>query len=1502
MLTDASLTNILVVSGVSQIRYRVYHQRCNKADIIHHLKNTPLSSSHLLLKAYSELLGTSIPVTWRIVQENDRNPDKDVLLELWVFWFDDSHTGKVDSNESLRELDEAKVGSFTWENAYSKLQSPTVSPVTNSVQSDTATPVRVSTEYKMFIKSLRNLVDIQMKIQGAVPLGEFYIFPNKDELNSMIREESADTQIISSLCCTYNVYLANTNLLFQPNTRRIRLKSILSQPNKTRGKRAIISPSGESVVIASDHYQLSKQTEEDVLRQWSHLLDIPSTVLTGHDAFKAGYRPFLTAIKSTENNAVFYYPTILIFLSSDTKLSPVDMAGTHGLFKYNQGFSENLGDKWYRSAWKEKSLWNFMCPKEGAIHSVLDMLSQESSAVNQASFLQKAMHETHTQSPMTTTSMATPASTHLPRTDASTPSYDDPETRAKNPPQLSLAEFALAHFSLETHPEDIPDFPSYGTLVDPATPVPPTPAAVPVEPVRTETAPDQTSYPPPIDPFGLVHGVDEMLLDMPDRWNDDTMNDLENFDLGVTEEDFDFFETEPVLVKDELFINEAPLMLMETDELEGFDVLDKEVAMIEPAPILPDLFPPDRPSKPRDLFIPPTFAPVKVDFFVNDAKYLGGGKFTYPYVGQAMPLPNSYSPDYVPKSRTKKQRKKKAGKKAKASEETDLGGSSSDLLLVHEKSETALDREVLAESQLDALNGCAHNASHHGSNNDSKKSSNSSSSSSSSSSDEEDDSDDSSLVSTPSRVLDHVVLAQTRFIERMISSPFFRRAHPPADPSTFEYDSPFADAVADSYSQFSRPIHISTDEDYKVLGYLCQQAVLGGYPFSGGIESIFSHGIESSEGETTKSVIARRRNLLQKFHGDSIHTCSTPHDVESMNQNFKGLLNTIFAKNDPDVNAMCMEPPLLPAPVTVKGPLNVQQYYDLSETSQAHSKYGKYQVKRRRPAEPNLDTLRAPSILVNRQEEYIEGTPKLMMFWEKLRLEPYSCKKHIHYFIIYPENESIERNVAQFFKNLSTLYETCQLGLHHPGNAGSYRKGLVPVRLLATEEGESLEDQQMRSYQTECQQLGTAIGQMHSEGFHTVVYMVNPISDLASNMSMARCFNGLMESYEAVQRPKGIKPVVQLVPAEHVLRSASFGGCLKFGLKTIAFSVYSKCFAVVTRSRSNDETGESTATSEIYAPPFVLPRLVPNTVQYSIKKGPVPFPNILENQAVLHLGYCFSFDRRWMVVVWTDNHGELIEFATIDRQKHEQSTSKMFEEAWRQTQAIAKRTGFVWTFVISKLGLLFENELKVWLNCTGLEERIAVVCLDLESPLHISGLAPGQTVHTNETTAHSTMEGLNSNVPGLVMANHGASQSGIGKKTMHALDDHGMDQTKALLLNHRVAYSSKRERASLAMLNLDPSSSTENWMIPLASGYMIHTPSPTENTRHGLFHCHPPVIEIHLVFNQTHHSAYSTLRDIIQKFHALSYINIIASNSNRFPIHLALVERLSRLLLIVNPQ
>jgi hypothetical protein len=46
----------------------------------------------------------SIPALWRIASESTE-PEKDLILELWVFWFDERHTGKIDANDDLYTLD-----------------------------------------------------------------------------------------------------------------------------------------------------------------------------------------------------------------------------------------------------------------------------------------------------------------------------------------------------------------------------------------------------------------------------------------------------------------------------------------------------------------------------------------------------------------------------------------------------------------------------------------------------------------------------------------------------------------------------------------------------------------------------------------------------------------------------------------------------------------------------------------------------------------------------------------------------------------------------------------------------------------------------------------------------------------------------------------------------------------------------------------------------------------------------------------------------------------------------------------------------------------------------------------------------------------------------------------------------------------------------------------------------------------------------------------------------
>lgn len=389
----------------------------------------------------------------------------------------------------------------------------------------------------------------------------------------------------------------------------------------------------------------------------------------------------------------------------------------------------------------------------------------------------------------------------------------------------------------------------------------------------------------------------------------------------------------------------------------------------------------------------------------------------------------------------------------------------------------------------------------------------------------------------------------------------------------------------------------------------------------------------------------------------------------------------------------------------------------------------------------------------------------------------------------------------------------------------------------------------MRSYIAECQNLGSAIGGAMAENLHFVIYIVNPASHLGSNLDLSRCFNMLMGAYHAAAigyntrttEKTRARVVMQLMPIEHILRPTSFGGCLKFGMKEIAFSVYNKCHVVVNRHHQLVGVEDSKPITEMYAPAFILTKPVQTSIPFQLKKALSSFPTILESHAVLHMGYCFSFDRRWMIIVWTDNRGELVEFTVLDNKRHQLPLTTVFEEAWTKTREIAKRTGFAWTFVIAKIGLIFEEELQAWIKCITNEEKVTIVSLDIESSLFVDSSFDTHGMH--ETT--NAAEPLNTPMmnASATAAAH-ATQAANNKKVFNETEAGGSGQTKTLLLNHRVAYSNKRERMSNGIVGMDPVSEDEEWMIPLASGYMIHTPPSTENPNNELFNSSPLVIEV----------------------------------------------------------
>lgn len=135
------------------------------------------------------------------------------------------------------------MGSFNWDQLSSSGLSPTASPQLGANSNSTAS-LTPGNEYKLFIKSIRNLIHTSMiEKKGTFALGEFYIYPNKtnqdivDTIADGIETMVSPIQYNTMLACMYNIYLTSSNLVFQPNTRRMRIRPLIYQDGYIKHKK-----------------------------------------------------------------------------------------------------------------------------------------------------------------------------------------------------------------------------------------------------------------------------------------------------------------------------------------------------------------------------------------------------------------------------------------------------------------------------------------------------------------------------------------------------------------------------------------------------------------------------------------------------------------------------------------------------------------------------------------------------------------------------------------------------------------------------------------------------------------------------------------------------------------------------------------------------------------------------------------------------------------------------------------------------------------------------------------------------------------------------------------------------------------------------------------------------------------------------------------------------------------------------------------------------------------
>ncbi|KAI7854657.1 mediator complex subunit 13 C-terminal-domain-containing protein [Circinella umbellata] len=1753
MVTESSLTNILVVNGVSQIRYRAYTDACERSTLLDSLKRhdhdtsgTTTTKVNVLIQAFYELCDLNIPCTWRAVpttsknNNNKHNDDNDIVnLELWVFWFDERHTGRIDANDMLNQLEEVKMGTFTWETITNGLSTAKSSSSTSTNTNNNSKTnnnnnnnnrarglVSVFEEYKLFIRSIRNVMHKSILAYGAIPLGELYIMPecNDSSQYDLLTTENYTSSTTAAIA--YNTYITGTDLVFRPYTRQLRLRRLKNSDGP--GTKVILSPTGEQAYITISPVEISEHSQEKVFKEWSALFNIASLSSGGS----------LVAIR-TKANATVLYPSTLVFVPTCIRYSPTIVSGMNGVLGKNRGLIQDIGKKWDQWAWSDLfnkqqtpqdddviimndnsntsmdgcriNYWNY---NKRLFDHVIQAFGQTTPNIPEAvehTFFQRMMEQPVTLSPiMAAKTVGTPSlspftlpangATHKPTTTMIINNNDDVnnENSAKtnNIPSStttirmtdagdSLQDFIARNFSI--HPSTATELPeltdaphqqqdtltlmhsdnnnnnnnnnetsnnTVPTNMDNVTIIEERqkPMIMEEDSSASSTALPQ-ELPQPLqagnlDDFGLSYGMDAFSTNHRD-WDNGLDNDLGDFDFDVTEADFDFFESSGDDNKKRMTThnsnnatlaaqlpNTAPSILPMEDVIQRTTedtpldlsappiIKQEDVSMVDnlsQQPSIPDIstiyqqqqqstetedtkpvsmatgisndspmpsdatvvgssdagastavpatfdtsiytMTPESSRSPtlvmakseytteHQHLVPRDFAPVSFIAGVDNTKYLEGGKFRYMnddenndddnknklsiiktstnqryrnHLRRRIDY-NMYRPDYIPRKLMKSRRKAARLMRGKDriipigtthSSDSDTTSSSSD------------DEE-----------------------NDDDGTTSSSSISVSSREEEDDDIDP----------VDRLMSAQMTYVRRLLGDIRNRPKRHRIANVMLDYDSPFSGIIVDSI----HPEKLNSN-DMASIDRLCQQTVWGGYPFTGVLpDSMSSSSDGTYRAEAAEAIVARQTELIQSIRGDITHVASLNGKTTHAISDFKNIMESVFHyKNEDD-----MLPSL--GSICVKGPLKVQEYYELSaENAPVHSKYyGKFQVKKRKSGEPNLKALVPPEIVVGRQNEWVQGSTTMIGFWEKLRLEPYSSKNNILYFVVYPDNRDIATQLSMFFTNLNSVYETCQLGIHRPGSTEQIFHGAVPVPI---NRGDSSSTWQ-KGYMAACENLGAALGRAgviaNDRGIsNIVIYLMNPSSQLSSNLDLSRCFSKMLSTYSNTARHHPSTKAnfstrqfaMQIVPLDHALRLDHT--CTMLTLKDIVFSVYSQCHSVESRQTCDN----TRAISSFYTPPWIIAQQLPETIKLSIKKPLIKFPEVIvDPAATLHMAYSFSLDRRWMVIVWSDHRGELLEFAVLEIQaaSNKQPVSplvKVFTEAWTRTRDIANRTGVAWSYVLAKIGLIFESELQAWLDAfhtttKKFDAKVAIVSIDIESPLHFDDESLYQHQSNDEemtrpTSATTTSDGYtfasssspfntastvasaatvgspNVSTPGTPSStggttgikptttgtptatssiNNPANSATVGLNGIkETLDGDTTSGSYMIMLNHRMAYSRQRVNIYQGDLAMEAMNELDSWILSLSTGYLIISRNPA--LVQGLPRSQPLALELHLVYNNlSSRTPYTALHDIIKQYHALSYVNYPPSyagrsNTTMLPTHIALVERLCRILLVV---
>ncbi|ODV92253.1 hypothetical protein CANCADRAFT_42867 [Tortispora caseinolytica NRRL Y-17796] len=334
-----------------------------------------------------------------------------------------------------------------------------------------------------------------------------------------------------------------------------------------------------------------------------------------------------------------------------------------------------------------------------------------------------------------------------------------------------------------------------------------------------------------------------------------------------------------------------------------------------------------------------------------------------------------------------------------------------------------------------------------------------------------------------------------------------------------------------------------------------------------------------------------------------------------------------------------------------------------------------------------------PHIMVKRFGRPLKILPSVLPFWHLFGCQPHSGPLDATVYFVVPGSDGVQHAAILFLNSLKQCYKKCELGTLTAGSSLTQSKneseepnGVVPIQLNM----DKLADKSLLQsseilvqYSYAISQLGKALTKHTALDDRILLLIANPFDEDVSLFEICRSFCSIKEEL-------GSRRIhLQVIPIDRFCSLDGYTVPTPKEYTNMALRLYEGLGASDNLKEDLNEVPSS----------FQIAKPIPNMIPFNF--GPAVSDPLFEDNSAIHISYSRTADRRWIVASWTDNRGSFLfsrSFCLTRGSQRPKSIEEVIGSIWEKTISFARRKKIRWRIIVTRLGIVEEDEQVAWTN------------------------------------------------------------------------------------------------------------------------------------------------------------------------------------------------------------